>query len=259
MSELPGADGTGRTFRVTGKAFNGAFNAAGAPVAGTTPTKINGSTTAVTLFASGDKLRIVTGAGNDAVFVGSGAADTTTKGLVVDTGAGRDYAKVQRVANTSAAPLTIKMTQASGNAADAELDADTVILANIITNTSYLNLSTGGGNDRITINFLQGLNGTAKIFTGAGADTFKATNVDVAGVNLNMGSSNHRDVVTVSQLKSGPVNVVLGAGNDLLTLSGSFVTRGTVNGGSGTDKVQLNGFNDVGTTTLVGVEIHNLP
>lgn len=255
ITELPAANGT--TFKIVGKPFDGVFNTAGVPTAGQAPTLVNGAASA-TLVVSGDKLRVSLNGGNDAISIGSAGAATTTKGLIVDTGAGRDYVSVQKLTNTSTAALSIKTTQATGTAADAEVDADTVFLSGVTAVNSPLVINTGGGNDRLTTNLVQAFTGTTTVNTGAGADVLSGTGIDVFKLSLNMGASNDRDVATISQLEAGPTTVVLGGGNDLLNLTSSiFISGGvTVNGGDGTDELRLGPGGSIDSSTLIGVEIH---
>jgi len=254
VTELPGADGTGRTFRVQGKPFDGNFNAAGVPLAGAAPTTINGGTAAVVRFAANDKVRMVLGGGNDALFFGTATSDSSTLGFVVNTGAGRDYVKVQRMAmNAVAAPISIN------TGVDSQLDNEVVQLIQV-SSQKGMTILTGGGNDRLLLNQMS-CQETTNINLGAGADTINGTSLNVNFLTVNAGTSNHRDVINVGFLVANSLSVTLGGGNDLINLTGPLGVSGnaTINGGAGTDELRGSDNATVqGESTLISIEIDDI-
>jgi hypothetical protein len=252
ISERPGGDGTGRTFSVVGRPFDGAFSAAGVPLAGTTPTTVNGGTAAVVRFAANDRVRILTGAGDDAVFFGTGGADSSTLGFVVNTGTGRDYVRVQRMAmNAVAAPISIS----TGN--DTGIDNELVLLTQV-QSAHGLTVNLGGGNDRLLIDNLS-VQGDTRVNLGAGRDTITASSLSLNNVGVNAGTSNDRDVINVGFLQANAYTINMGAGNDLVNLTGpvgAFETA-VINGGAGIDELR-GGDNAVSDATLVSIEIDDI-
>jgi large repetitive protein len=262
VTEVAGGDSSYRSFRITGQKFDGAFDANGLPVAGTTATKVNGGDAAVVKFIGSDKVRITLGGGNDAVSFGTSAAITTTAALNINTGAGRDYVRVERVKPT-ASNTTLNVNTGT----DAEANNELVQLLSVgtpedqaVNTTQHVSVSTGGGNDRVVVDRLR-LGGNVLIGLGKGSDALLATSVDVNKVTVNGGTSEHRDTITIGSLKANEAAVNLGAGNDLITITALSVIYGNsvVDGGAGTDELLSNGNILSFDLDLLNMEIDDLP
>ncbi len=83
-------------------------------------------------------------------------------------------------------PVVIKTTLGTGAAADSEVDVDTVVISRLEALRS-LRLTTGGGNDRVTIDRFGVTKGETVINTGLGRDIVRITNAQFDRVLLDMG------------------------------------------------------------------------
>jgi hypothetical protein len=244
----------GATYQIHGKSFGGTFDAQGRPLSSGAATHINGGTKDVVLTAPQAAIRVFMGAGNDAVQVGSSNAaaapgSTTLQGLTVDTGAGRDYAKLEGFTTTStSAAVVVRMgptDEATGNTVDLEN----------ITIGQDLTVSAGGGNDRGFAQSVQ-VAGFTKIDLGNGADVFNGTDLIFRSTSLKGGTSDDRDVFRLTGSQFTWLTVQLGAGDDLLDLQSTdkVSNRLTVYGGEGTDELHIGQGVVVANTTKSGIE-----
>ncbi len=250
-----GADGTGRTFRISGKPFEGFFRANGTPISHGRPTLINGRTQPVELFVPSLKVTIDTKDHNDAVTMrGPGVGPHPrfqTSGLTIDTGTGRDYVALSNGKDLSLNPVIIRTASANPTLADLEVHHDIVNIKGFTARRS-MQLTTGGGNDRVLIDNFAVTNGTTLINTGAGLDTVRITSSDFDRLNLETGASNvarsnledDRDVVYFAAVRGNSATLSLGGGDDLVTLARigtvgiEVAGRVTVNGGTGSDEIR---------------------
>lgn len=250
VREVAGVDGTGKTFVIEGKEFNGIFDAEGEPVNGTLPTRVNGGFQDVFLTTPLDKVRIVLGGGNDAVDLGDGDTPSTAAGIVVDTGDGRDYAKLEAITMYGTdAPLVVRTGPA------AELGGDTLDLDTVTVTAQSLSAQTGGGNDRVFAELVS-VAGTTNFNLGDGADFFDGDSLDLNATTINGGLSAHRDVITLADSDFLSLNAVLSAGNDLLELRErvNVTNRLIANGGEGTDELRIGQLVTIGQLSRVGIE-----
>lgn len=265
---VPGSDGTGRTFQISGRNFDGQYTPGGVPVLSGVATQINGRPNAVSIFAPSAKVRIVTNGGNDAVFFGraaNGAStnETETVGLSIMTGTGQDYLRVLNARDENINPTVIRMTQGTGSNADLENEADHVVIDGFHAQRS-LNLSTGGGDDRVSIANFSVTNGLTVINTGWGQDKvqvrvadFDRVLVDMAGsVGTNRENNSDQDELIVATLNGNTAEVYLGGGNDYVTVEGTleFVSA-KVHGGTGNDELEVAIGAIVGTFNRISIEI----
>lgn len=271
LASVLGADGSGRTFRITGKPFEGQFAANGDPIASGRATRINGQTQPVELFVPFLKVTIDTKGGNDAVIMkGPGVLPHPrfqTSGLTIDTGTGRDYVGLLNGQDNSLNPVVIRTASADPNAADLELDNDTVNIVGFTARRS-MQLATGGGDDRVLIDSFAVTNGTTIINTGAGADTVRITRADFDRLNLETGASNaartnlqdDRDEVYFAAVRGNSATLSLGGGNDLVTMGRinnlgiEVAGRVTVNGGTGSDELRGTA-NAIFVGSFVGISV----
>jgi len=232
VRQIPGADGTGRTFIIDGKPYNGDYNNAGNPVEGTSETRINGRVQGVALFTPLDTVRIIMSGGNDAVFLGTGAATATAAALFIDTGSGRDHIDARRITmNGASDPLSVR------TGLDSEVQNETVRLSQVIVTSQSLTVATGGGDDRVFARNVR-VSGSTSVNLGNGSDVFNGLGgLNFNTLSVNAGASNHHDVVTIGGMRAVTLNVFLGAGNDFINLRENIrvTNRGTFNGGDGFD------------------------
>lgn len=263
---IPGNDGTGRTFQITGRNFDGNFSSTGVPLLSGAPTTINGGTSPVTIFAPSAKVSILTRSGNDAVYFGrSGPVVTKTVGLNINTGTGADYLRVQNARDENINPTFFRTTQATAANADLENDVDIVSIDGFHAQRS-LNLSTGGGNDVVSIRNFGVTNGQSVINTGWGEDkvqlrfaNFDRVLLDMGGtVTSNRENNNDRDEFTVENVQGNSAQVFMGGGNDLIRVIGGgvvFAGSVSVHGGTGNDELRGTSGSIVGAFTPISIEI----
>lgn len=265
---IPGSDGSNRTFQVIGRNFDGNFTPSGTPTLSGTPTMINGRTNPVSIFVPSAKVRIATNGGNDAIFYGRaasvpGANVTLTVGLNIVTGTGQDYLRILNARDENINPTVIRMTQGTASNADLENDVDHVSIDGFHAQRS-LNLSTGGGNDIVSIQNFNVTNGLTVINTGWGQDKAQIRFADFDRVFMDMGGSvgtnrennSDRDELIAHNLRGNSAEVYLGGGDDLTTVSGGveFVNV-KLHGGTGNDELRGSQSSIVGNFIPVSIEI----
>jgi hypothetical protein len=251
VRQIAGNDASGRTFVIEGKPFNGNFNAAGDPVQGSSPTFVNGSLQSAVLFTRKDALRIFLGDGNDAVEVGTDASDATVTGLLVNTGAARDFVSLERVThNPAVTPLTIR------TGGELEAAGETVRLENVFVPVVGLNIATGGGNDRLHMNNVR-VGGHTEVKLGGGADSLNGTGLNFTSADFNAGGTFHRDLITFSEMTVETLFVGLGQGDDRVWFQQNVRVnnKGTMNGGDGSDTLIIG--QNVGIQDLSRVSMEN--
>jgi hypothetical protein len=247
---IPGNDGSGNTIRVVGRSFDGNFHPNGSPIYTGEATTINRAAGPFNFIVPSRKISITTRSGNDAVVFGrpQPLIETVASGLSINTGAGSDYLSVQNARDENLNPTVFKMTSASGSGADLENEADRVYIDGFHAQRS-LRLTTGGGNDIVSMNNFGVTNGLTVINTGLGLDrltlsqmNFDRLQVDTGGSSItNRENNSDRDVAIISKLYGNSAEVFLGGGNDTIEVEGEVEFAGsvTIDGGSGNDK--LNG------------------
>lgn len=271
VTELPGTDGTAKTFRLNGLPFDGNFNPDGTPKPGNSPTTINGSTEAVTLVSSLDSILTSLGDGNDVILLGSGGGvGGTLSKLSIDTGNGHDYAQVL---NYNIYGTTAPVRLAAGSPSDNFIDD--VRFVNSKVSAQALNILTGGGNDSVlmisasiggalTVNGSSGnetvkiesftLTGRTSLLLGEGTNAVTIKNASLKSVVVTGGAS--RDTVSAQFMEADNFTFTMNGGDDLLDYVQELQIFGTssVNGGTGTDRFHRGNRVDPGSLNVTGVE-----
>jgi hypothetical protein len=261
ITEVAGSDNSYRTFRVEGKPFDGAFDSNYLPVAGSSPTTINGGSSAVQMFISTDKVRVLMNAGYDAVsFKGTSSHQATTAGLAIFGGAGRDSVDVEYMRlvgnNTTLTVNTGADSEANNERVDLRYIGPTTGAVNATQNLSVI---TGGGADRFYADHVR-LGGNTNVNLGSGGDILTAYALTLGAVTVNAGSTGERDVVNVGGLGATSATVTLGGGNDLLNItSASIITNlVTIDGGDGSqDELRGDMSIDAGSSNVSNFELYS--
>ena len=237
IRQVPGADGTGRTFVIDGQPFDGGYDANGDPVPGGSPTLINGQEE-VRFNVLSDKVSLALGGGNDVVEIESNA-ETTFAGLKVNTGAGRDWVRLERVTMSGVdAPLAIF----TGN--NQATTRDTVRLENVNVTKQGLNITTGGGNDDV---YATAVNVQGRFFLnlGDGSDLFNGDSLTMATASLNTSASStgvvDNDAILLSNSRFVAIYAVMSAGGDRFRFvqNVSVADRAVLRGGEDTDSLLI--------------------
>lgn len=262
------------TINLTGAAttdasvFQGAtninFDATGTSVtklaAGTT-VAFNGAASDITVGAAGASASVALGNVAEAAALnvgGSSLASVTVSGTRADTNAdgampaqtlnvtvGKD---VQSLTLTTNQATSLSVAQTTGST-----KAFTTINASASTggltidgtsNTSLINVTTGTGNDVVTLAALTSAATSsaaavnATVSTGDGADAIYVNSTGDGMTTVDAGAGN--DKISVSAT-TGPVTVLGGAGNDTVTIDKVLATTDVINGGDGTDTISFAG------------------
>ncbi|KQV32971.1 hypothetical protein ASC93_27645 [Massilia sp. Root335] len=112
------------------------------------------------------------------------------------------------------------------------------------SNTSLANVTTGTGNDMITLAALTSAATSsaaavnATVTAGDGNDTIVVNSTGDGMTTVDAGAGN--DKITVSAT-TGPVTVLGGAGNDTVVVNKVLATSDVINGGDGTDTISFAG------------------
>jgi hypothetical protein len=250
IHQIPGADGTGRTFVIEGKAFAGNYDAQGQPVSDGAMTKINGGTQAVVRTTSQDVARCFMGMGNDVVEIGTDAATGNARTLAVATGDGRDFVHIQHFnVYGDAQPLVVF----TGDEND--FVTDTVQLEAVKVIRQGLEITTGSGADHVQLQNVT-VAGYTEINLGKGPDTVVADGLSSDSALIRGGDSTHRDVVTLSNSQFNYLTARLQEGNDLLNLNQNVKVAKTLtaDGGPGTDELHVGDGVTWGHLSKIGIE-----
>jgi hypothetical protein len=251
-------DEIGGTFRIAGKNYNGAYDAAGYPDTGTTPTTINGSTLPAVLFTSTDRIRFNLGAGNDVLYLGDNRYGGNLAGLTVNMGDGRDFMRFSKYQlyqpNSSAwirlggeteanidtlrmseiySPTTASIAVFAGGGQDLIHAVDVEIGKN-------LTLDAGAGKDYVSV--VSAVIGGATAFRlGSGIDTLNLENATYRTVRIDGGIGAERDVANLRLLQATDIVFDMLGGNDFVNLREDiyFSRSTTVNGGDGFDELRI--------------------
>lgn len=254
LTSLLAADGTQRAIRIIGRTADGAA------------TLINGKSLPVDLVVPGAKVTIDARGGNDLISLNG----LKTSGLTINTGGGKDSVRVTNGEDFSLNPVIIRTAGANSSIADLELEDESVVISNFKARRS-LTISTGGGNDRVTISKFAVTNGTTSINTGAGRDIVRISDSDFDRFTLETGAStpsqsnlaDDRDEVYLTAVRGNSATLAFGGGNDLLVLARNSEGLGievagqvSVNGGVGSDEIrgQAN-VTFVGSFVKISVEL----
>ena len=123
------------------------------------------------------------------------------------------------------------------------IDASASTGAIVLTGDADLaTIKTGAGNDSVVIAALTAAaTGTtaasnAMVSTGAGADTIVVSSTGDGMTSVDAGAGN--DVITVNK-GAGAVSIMGGDGNDIVTINGTLSTKDVIDGGAGTDTIQM--------------------
>tara|TARA_R110002020_G_scaffold188846_6_gene387652 strand:+ start:1838 stop:4543 length:2706 start_codon:yes stop_codon:yes gene_type:complete len=224
----------------------GTFGVAAATGVASAAVALEGAAEASTFNLSGDALTEATVSGT--------VADTDSNMTVADINlnvtAGKD---VQAVEVSSAVDATLTVTN-TGTKAVTSVDASAS--AGDITytgaGTAVADIKTGSGDDTVTIQTttsnVAGSEVAAMIEAGEGDDAITVATTGTGTTTVNAGAGD--DTVTLTtNAGSGALNVNLGEGDDAFMISGSgVVAKGdTIDGGAGTDTVQLK---DIGSANI---------
>jgi trimeric autotransporter adhesin len=228
--------------------------------AGTT-VAFNGATGNLSVDAAGASANVAMGnvAESAALSVsGSSLSSVTVSGVRVDSDSSGSVAAqalnvtvgkdVQSLTLNTNQKTTLTVAQTTGST-----KAFTTINASASTgaltidgtsNTSLSNVTTGTGNDTVTLAALTSAATSsaaavnATVTTGDGNDTVVVNSTGDGMTTVDAGAGN--DKITVSAT-TGPVTVLGGAGNDTVTINKVLATTDVINGGDGTDTISFAG------------------
>jgi trimeric autotransporter adhesin len=147
-----------------------------------------------------------------------------------------NQASVLTVAQTTGSTKAFTTINASGSTGALTIDGTGM--------TSLANITTGTGNDSVTLNATTSAATSsaaavnATVTTGDGNDTVVVNSTGAGMTTVDAGAGN--DKVTVSAT-TGPVTVLGGAGNDTVTINKVLATTDVINGGDGTDTISFAG------------------
>jgi trimeric autotransporter adhesin len=147
-----------------------------------------------------------------------------------------NQASVLTVAQTTGSTKAFTTINASASTGALTIDGT--------SNTSLSNITTGTGNDTVTLAALTSAATSsaaavnATVTTGDGNDTVVVNSTGDGMTTVDAGAGN--DKVTVSAT-TGPVTVLGGAGNDTVTINKVLATTDVINGGDGTDTISFAG------------------
>jgi trimeric autotransporter adhesin len=147
-----------------------------------------------------------------------------------------NQASVLTVAQTTGSTKAFTTINASASTGALTIDGT--------SNTSLSNITTGTGNDTVTLAALTSAATSsaaavnATVTTGDGNDTVVVNSTGDGMTTVDAGAGN--DKITVSAT-TGPVTVLGGAGNDTVTINKVLATSDVVNGGDGTDTISFAG------------------
>ncbi|WP_180998623.1 hypothetical protein, partial [Campylobacter concisus] len=181
----------------------------------------------------GKQSNITTEGGIDTVNIASGVTLTRT---VISTGAGEETIKI----NAGKTGVTDRITF-EGSSLDTGADKDIVEITNTMfkkgSNGELSNLSTGDGNDEITIKSGTIFQEASYIQAGDGNDTITLeSGAKFIGGNVYAHEGNDKVYVNGAEFKDGGVNG--GAGNDEIYVNaGSKFDHGYINSEIGDDKI----------------------
>ena len=181
----------------------------------------------------GKQSNIMTEGGIDTVNIASGVTLTRT---VISTGAGEETIKINAGKTGIADRITFE-----GSSLDTGADKDIVEITNTMfkkgSNGELSNLSTGDGNDEITIKSGTIFQEASYIQAGDGNDTITLeSGAKFIGGNVYAHEGNDKVYVNGAEFKDGGVNG--GAGNDEIYVNaGSKFDHGYINSEIGNDKI----------------------
>jgi trimeric autotransporter adhesin len=147
-----------------------------------------------------------------------------------------NQASVLTVAQTTGSTKAFTTINASASSGALTIDGT--------SNTSLSNITTGTGNDTVTLAALTSAATSsaaavnATVTTGDGNDTVVVNSTGDGMTTVDAGAGN--DKITVSAT-TGPVTVLGGAGNDTVTINKVLATTDVINGGDGTDTISFAG------------------
>ena len=251
-------------------------------IAGSLTINTGGGSDTVTVAGNADvnvptgSVFIDTGDGiNDAVLIGAGHTVTIAEDLFIHTGTGSDIVSLDALVatdvnvNTGAGSDSINVAQNLGVTIHGDVSLQggagqkTILIGSAsgaVAIDGNLNVTTGSGNDSVTVDFLTvgAVKGTLAINTGLGDDTVKlATAGDVAvphgSASIDTGDASTSDSVTVgtthSVTISGDLSIHTGSGNDAVILDsltvGSIFGSLAISTGVGDDTITIAGNGDV--------------
>jgi trimeric autotransporter adhesin len=147
-----------------------------------------------------------------------------------------NQASVLTVAQTTGSTKAFTTINASASSGALTIDGT--------SNTSLSNITTGTGNDTVTLAALTSAATSsaaavnATVTTGDGNDTVVVNSTGDGMTTVDAGAGN--DKITVSAT-TGPVTVLGGVGNDTVTINKVLATTDVINGGDGTDTISFAG------------------
>jgi hypothetical protein len=221
-------------------AFNGAASDITVGAAGASANVVLGNVaeTAV-LNVGGSSLNAVTVSGTRADSDSSGSVATQTLNVTI----GKD---VQSLSLNTNQKTTLAITEdgaSSKHLTTINASASTGALT-ISGNTTLTNVTTGTGNDTVTLTAVTSAATSsaaavnASVTTGDGNDTVTVNSTGDGMTTVDAGAGN--DKITVKSTV-GPVTVLGGVGNDTVVIEKVLATTDVINGGDGTDTISFTG------------------
>jgi hypothetical protein len=244
-------------------AFQGAtninFDATGTSVtnlAATTTVSFKGAASDITVGAAGASATVALGNVAEAAALnigGSSLSSVTVSGTRAGTTAaqalnvtiGKD---VQTLTLNTNQKSTLTVTEDGASTKHlTTIDASASTGSLTVTGDANLaNVSTGAGDDAVTVAVATSSSLASAVSTGAGNDTITTTNTGDGTTTITAGEGNN----TVTATNSGTTSIAAGAGNDTITFTDSGKT--TVDAGAGNDTITVNKVADAGVVVHGG-------
>lgn len=223
--------------------FNGATSDVNVGASGASATVSLGNVAeTAALNIGGTSLSSVTVSGTRADSNGNGSLATQALNVTV----GKD---VQSLTLNTNQTSVVTVAQSSGSTkAFTTIDASAStggLTIDGTSNTSLANVTTGTGNDVVTLAAatLAASGSTAavnaSVSTGAGNDTINVNSTGTGVTTVDAGAGN--DTINVNKVDGAGVVVHGGDGNDTVVITGTLATTDVIDGGDGTDTISFAG------------------
>lgn len=230
-----------KMFVVVGKTFDGLFDASGNPTVAGTPTTVNGHKKAFRVDATAvKKITVTAGDGDDAIVLGGIGQHFKVSGLQVFAGLGSDFVSIKNVDVASTTNTKVQMTKAAASLGASEAGNDRLLIDSFNAKAGGLVITTGGGNDVVSLSNLGAkVVGTSTIIgEGDGNDSLTIENVGLTAFNLDGGAGN--DKFNFHNASFAKSKVAGGEGNDSTTLNYlKFTDAANFYGGDGNDSLSV--------------------
>lgn len=234
--------------------FNDATGTSVTNLAATTTVSFKGATTDLTVGAAGASASVVLnnvgeaaalnvgGSSLNSVTVSGTRADSDSSGSVAAQALNLTIGKdVQTLTLNTNQKTTLAVTEdgaSSKHLTTLNASGSTGGLT-VMGDANLANVTTGAGNDSVTVAVATSSTVTSTVSTGAGNDTVAVTNNGAGATSITAGDGN--DTVTITDTGTGTTTVDGGAGNDTINVNKADGAGVVVHGGDGNDTVVIVG------------------